>query len=103
MDWFHGGLQFQVEHHLWPRLPRHHLRYAQILVKEFCKENNVEHHHLPWIEAQVQLIASMKATAMKARLSLDKEDTSSESSSLAARKDVAGNTIFDALDASMRG
>ncbi|KAJ0971498.1 hypothetical protein J5N97_019457 [Dioscorea zingiberensis] len=21
MDWFHGGLQFQVEHHLFPRLP----------------------------------------------------------------------------------
>ncbi|ONM41438.1 Delta(8)-fatty-acid desaturase 2 [Zea mays] len=26
MDWFHGGLQFQVEHHLFPRLPRCHLR-----------------------------------------------------------------------------
>ena len=26
MDWFHGGLQFQVEHHLWPKIPRHNLR-----------------------------------------------------------------------------
>ena len=26
MDWFHGGLQFQTEHHLFPRWPRHKLR-----------------------------------------------------------------------------
>ena len=26
MDWFHGGLQFQTEHHLVPRMPRHKLR-----------------------------------------------------------------------------
>eukprot|EP00919_Chromeraceae_sp_WS-2016_P021433 GHVR01050600.1.p1 GENE.GHVR01050600.1~~GHVR01050600.1.p1 ORF type:complete len:246 (+),score=-10.23 GHVR01050600.1:3713-4450(+) len=26
MDWFHGGLQFQIEHHLFPRLPRFNLR-----------------------------------------------------------------------------
>nr|GFC87928.1 delta(8)-fatty-acid desaturase 1-like [Tanacetum cinerariifolium] len=26
MDWFFGGLQFQLEHHLFPRLPRCHLR-----------------------------------------------------------------------------
>lgn len=28
-DWFHGGLQFQVEHHMFPRLPRHKLRLAK--------------------------------------------------------------------------
>jgi len=41
MDWFHGGLQFQVEHHLWPRLPRHSLRRARDLVKAFCAEHKV--------------------------------------------------------------
>lgn len=30
LDWFHGGLQFQIEHHLIPRLPRHHLRRAMV-------------------------------------------------------------------------
>ncbi|WOL00836.1 acyl-lipid (9-3)-desaturase [Canna indica] len=34
MDWFHGGLQFQVEHHLFPRLPRCHLRNISPIVKE---------------------------------------------------------------------
>ncbi|CAJ0909738.1 5479_t:CDS:2, partial [Entrophospora sp. SA101] len=36
MDWFHGGLQFQVIHHLFPRMPRHNLRKCQSLVMQFC-------------------------------------------------------------------
>lgn len=38
MDFIHGGLQFQVVHHLFPRLPRHNLRRAQKYVKAFCDE-----------------------------------------------------------------
>jgi delta8-fatty-acid desaturase len=38
LDWFHGGLQFQAIHHLYPRIPRHNLRRTQNLVMEFCKE-----------------------------------------------------------------
>merc|ERR1712054_561979 len=33
-DFAHIGLQFQVEHHLCPRLPRHNLRIARDMVKE---------------------------------------------------------------------
>ncbi|KAL6858212.1 hypothetical protein ACO1O0_005668 [Amphichorda felina] len=38
LDFVHGGLQFQVVHHLFPRLPRHNLRRAQKHVKEFCED-----------------------------------------------------------------
>jgi hypothetical protein len=34
LDFVHIGLQFQVEHHLYPRLPRHNLRIARDMVKE---------------------------------------------------------------------
>jgi len=34
LDFVHIGLQFQVEHHLFPRLPRHNLRIARQMVKE---------------------------------------------------------------------
>jgi|UniRef100_A0A804NI93 acyl-lipid Delta6-acetylenase / acyl-lipid (9-3)-desaturase len=43
MDWFHGGLQFQVEHHLFPRLPRCHLRRVAPLVRDLCRK-----HGLPY-------------------------------------------------------
>merc|ERR1719231_1847327 len=35
--WFHGGLQFQVEHHLYPRIPRRHLRRASQIIQPFLK------------------------------------------------------------------
>eukprot|EP00892_Ulva_mutabilis_P007773 jgi/Ulvmu1/5368/UM022_0162.1 len=39
MDWFTGGLNYQIEHHLFPTMPRHNLRAAQPLVKQFCREH----------------------------------------------------------------
>ncbi|KAJ9603857.1 hypothetical protein H2200_011378 [Cladophialophora chaetospira] len=41
LDFIHGGLQFQAVHHLFPRIPRHNLRAAQIYVREFCKETGI--------------------------------------------------------------
>ena len=43
MDWFHGGLQFQVEHHIFPILPRHNLRlvrekYIMPFAKKVCPD-----------------------------------------------------------------
>jgi len=67
LDWFHGGLQFQVEHHLFPRLPRHNLRYCQKLVKKACKELGMQFNERPWIQAQRELLGSMSAAARKAR------------------------------------
>ena len=34
LDFVHIGLQFQIEHHLFPRLPRHNLRLARDMVRE---------------------------------------------------------------------
>jgi fatty acid desaturase len=34
-----GGLNYQIEHHLFPTMPRPSLRRAQHLVREFCAEN----------------------------------------------------------------
>ncbi|MEV5610120.1 acyl-CoA desaturase [Streptomyces sp. NPDC052225] len=37
-DWFLGGLNYQIEHHLFPSMPRPHLRLAQSLVKAHCRD-----------------------------------------------------------------
>lgn len=67
LDWFHGGLQFQIEHHIWPRLPRHNLREAKQLVKPYCKRNDINYVDLPWFEAIAGMITSMRAVAKEAR------------------------------------
>lgn len=42
LAFLHGGLHLQVTHHLFPRLPRHNLLEASLLVKEFAKEQDLE-------------------------------------------------------------
>jgi delta8-fatty-acid desaturase len=50
LDWFHGGLQFQVIHHLFPRMPKHNYREAQALVKEFCQETGIKYTIFGFVE-----------------------------------------------------
>uniref|UniRef100_A0AAU2VGL4 Acyl-CoA desaturase n=1 Tax=Streptomyces sp. NBC_00003 TaxID=2903608 RepID=A0AAU2VGL4_9ACTN len=35
-DWFLGGLNYQIEHHLFPNMPRPHLRLARPMVRAHC-------------------------------------------------------------------
>jgi fatty acid desaturase len=44
-DFTLGGLNYQIEHHLFPSMPRPHLRRAQALVRAFCAQ-----HHIPYYE-----------------------------------------------------
>jgi fatty acid desaturase len=46
VDFLLGGLNYQIEHHLFPNMPRPNLRRAQPLVREFCRQ-----HDLPYAEA----------------------------------------------------
>jgi fatty acid desaturase len=35
-DWMMGGLNYQIEHHLFPSMPRANLRFAQPIVESYC-------------------------------------------------------------------
>ncbi|WP_194239343.1 fatty acid desaturase family protein [Microbacterium sp. CBA3102] len=39
--WLMGGLNYQVEHHLFPSMPRPHLAKAREIVRDYCAANNV--------------------------------------------------------------
>eukprot|EP00123_Amoebidium_parasiticum_P008825 comp19043_c1_seq1/m.21477 comp19043_c1_seq1/g.21477 ORF comp19043_c1_seq1/g.21477 comp19043_c1_seq1/m.21477 type:complete len:480 (-) comp19043_c1_seq1:113-1552(-) len=66
-DWFHGGLQFQVEHHLWPRLPRHNLRKAKNLLVPLCEKHGLEYSSYGFVEANRKMLANLRETAMHAK------------------------------------
>jgi fatty acid desaturase len=36
-DWMMGGLNYQIEHHLFPSMPRANLRFAQPIVRSYCE------------------------------------------------------------------
>ena len=40
-DFMMGGLNYQIEHHLFPSMPRPNLRRAQPFVREHCRDNGV--------------------------------------------------------------
>ncbi|EPS70430.1 delta-8 sphingolipid desaturase, partial [Genlisea aurea] len=67
MDWFFGGLQFQLEHHLFPRLPRCWLRSVSPSVQELCKKHNLQYRSLSFFEANVATLKTLRAAAMEAR------------------------------------
>ena len=50
VDFFMGGLNYQIEHHLFPTMPRHNLRKAQVAVKALCAK-----HGLPYEECTMDV------------------------------------------------
>lgn len=43
VDFTLGGLNYQIEHHLYPSMPRPNLRHAQAIVHDFCARHDIEY------------------------------------------------------------
>jgi fatty acid desaturase len=67
LDYVHIGLQFQIEHHLYPRLPRHNLRHARKLVKAICKKHDIHYHGPGFFEGNVEMWKTLRDAAYAAR------------------------------------
>ncbi|KAJ3079115.1 hypothetical protein HK102_004020 [Quaeritorhiza haematococci] len=63
MDWFHGGLQYQCIHHLFPRIPRHNLRKIRPLIQAFAAENNLTYHSHGFVKSNKVVLGAMKEVA----------------------------------------
>ncbi|NXO02625.1 FADS2 desaturase, partial [Rhinopomastus cyanomelas] len=59
-DWFTGHLNFQIEHHLFPTMPRHNFWKVKPLVKSLCAKYGVEYEEKPLGRAFVDIIGSLK-------------------------------------------
>ncbi|KAJ7630875.1 delta 8-sphingoloid desaturase protein [Roridomyces roridus] len=66
--WIHGGLHLQVTHHLFPRLPRHNLRAASLLVKEFANEQGLVYAEFGWISGNQDVLGVLKNVADQVQL-----------------------------------
>ncbi|MFK4247109.1 fatty acid desaturase family protein [Micromonospora chokoriensis] len=56
-----GGLNYQIEHHLFPSMPRPNLHHAQPLVRQFCAEHDVPYHETTLIQSWAQGLAHLRA------------------------------------------
>ncbi|MEU8179656.1 acyl-CoA desaturase [Micromonospora sp. NPDC049047] len=56
-----GGLNYQIEHHLFPSMPRPNLRHAQPLIRQFCAEHGVAYRETTLIQSWAQGLAHLRA------------------------------------------
>jgi len=68
LDWFHGGLQFQAIHHLFPRIPRHNLRSAQHLVLRFCEDTGIPYALFTFVDGNKEVISRLGDVAKQVRI-----------------------------------
>ncbi|MCS3426728.1 fatty acid desaturase family protein [Leucobacter aridicollis] len=62
-----GGLNYQVEHHLFPSMARPHLSKASKIVKEFCATHNVPYTEASLIESYSIVIQYLNRVGLAAR------------------------------------
>lgn len=68
LDFIHGGLQFQAEHHLFPRVPRHNLRKLQVLVREFCEETGIQYQLLSFVDGNRHVLSKLQQITDQAKI-----------------------------------
>ena len=63
LSFINGGLNYQIEHHLFPRIAHYYYPDISPYVKDWCKENNIKYVHYPTIKENVlSLISYLKKT-----------------------------------------
>ncbi|XP_035251599.1 acyl-CoA (8-3)-desaturase-like [Anguilla anguilla] len=61
-DWFTGHLNFQIEHHLFPTMPRHNYHAVAPLVRSFCKKHGLSYQNKSLYTAFADIVRSLKSS-----------------------------------------
>lgn len=59
-DWFTGHLNFQIEHHLFPLMPRHNYWKVQPMVRELCERHNIPFQMKSLYQAFADIVRSLQ-------------------------------------------
>jgi len=60
IHWFYGGLNTQIEHHLFPKAPRFNLLRIKEMTQKFAKEHNMKYFETTPITAYIQINDELK-------------------------------------------
>nr|AGG69480.1 fatty acyl desaturase 2 [Argyrosomus regius] len=61
-DWFTGHLNFQIEHHLFPRMPRHNYHLVAPMVHALCEKHGIPYKVKTMWRGLVDVIRSLKTS-----------------------------------------
>nr|WP_238580971.1 acyl-CoA desaturase [Streptomonospora alba] len=66
-----GGLNYQVEHHLFPSMPRASLPRVQPMVREFCAKHGIEYYETSLVDSYVQVLRHLNTVGGSLRPELE--------------------------------
>jgi fatty acid desaturase len=55
-DRWYGALNYQIEHHLFPTMPRNRVREAHLVVRGFCEERGIPYHEVSMLQSYRELL-----------------------------------------------
>jgi fatty acid desaturase len=67
VDFVLGGLNYQIEHHLFPSMPRPSLRRAQALVRAHCARHGLTYHESSMFGSYAQVLRHLHAVGTPLR------------------------------------
>ncbi|CUS23198.1 LAQU0S08e04280g1_1 [Lachancea quebecensis] len=88
LDFLHGGLQFQVVHHLFPRLPRHNLRDAQPFVIKFCEKVGLTYSIYGFKKGNDVVLGKLEEIAQQAKTMLKCAQTMEQEANFRSKPNI---------------
>jgi fatty acid desaturase len=67
VDWLLGGLNYQIEHHLFPTMARPNLRRAQPLIRAFCHQHGLAYAEASLVGSYAQALHHLHTVAAPLR------------------------------------
>ena len=55
-DMLYGGLNYQIEHHLFPTMPRYNLGKARPIIMDFCRRNGIAYYETGIIRSHREIL-----------------------------------------------
>ena len=66
-DFWFGGLNHQIEHHLFPNAPRVNLRAIRAHVRRFCEDRDIAYHEAGWVQSFREVFSYLHAVSKPLR------------------------------------
>ncbi|MEQ2257628.1 Delta(12)-fatty-acid desaturase [Ilyodon furcidens] len=61
-DWFSGHLNFQIEHHLFPMMPRHNYHLVADRARALCQKHGVPYETKSLWRGMADVVSSLKTS-----------------------------------------
>ena len=66
-DFFYGGLNYQIEHHLFPNMPRYQLKKIQPIVRKYCQDLGVTYYETGVFQSFKEIISHLHKSSAPLR------------------------------------